>query len=231
MSTPALLQTIKSRGYWKVIVRPDVFLADALPKLQLVEETIRACTVQVRGWDYPHWPRDGAPRVGEAIEGVTDWEDHKEYWKAFKSGQFIHFFAMREDWLRENSSFRRIDIAPNAVLSYDSTVFSFTEIFLFAARWASRLPHSSNFTVELLLNGLANRQLSTFDASRVPFDEWHKAHIPYWSASHSFTASELISSPKELAVNQVIQLLEQFSFDATPETIRAVQDALRPMAG
>lgn len=223
------MEQIKSRGYWRVALRPNVFVPDAIPRLGILEETVQTCVVQVRGWDYPHWPKAGVARLADAIEGITNWEDHKEHWKAFKSGQFVHFFAMREDWFRENSGWRRIDVTPGAVLAFDSTVSSFTEIFLFAGRWAARLPHATAFNVEIGLHGLKGRQLYSFDMNRVPFSGLYQADVPVSSVALVVPTTELIATPRDIAREQVSHLFEQFHWDVNPDVLRSIQDKLRPL--
>jgi len=227
VTAQAILETIRSRGYWRVRLHPAQFSPAAFPRLKELEEAVRSSVVQVRGWDYPHWPRPDPVRAGETIEASTDWEDHKEYWKAFLSGQFIHFFGMREDWFRDNSGIRRIDIAPLTALSFDSAVYSFSEIFLFAGRWAARIPGATQMALELTLHGLKGRRLHTFDFDRIPFDDRHKAAIEEWHSTLKYDTARLIAEPLDLAVEQVSRLFEQFHWDPAPETIRSVQRTLR----
>lgn len=222
MSTDPL-QRIRERGYWRVIIRPTTYRRDLLPNLRELEAAVRASVVQVRGWDYPHWPRDLPARLNDGIEASTDWQDRKEYWKAFRSGQFLHYFAMREDWLRENEGVRRIDLAPRSVLAYDSTIYTVTEIFLFAARWAARAGLGSQARIEISLLELAGRHLYTFDANRVPFDDYRRADAGRFDHAQVYSSDDLLANPPELAIPVLRRLFELLHWDAPEESLRDFQ--------
>ena len=59
--------------------------------------------LELRGWEYPAILR-GAPdvvreRTQQYFELSNDWQNHIEFWRMYKSGQFLHYLALREDWL------------------------------------------------------------------------------------------------------------------------------------
>src|ERR1043166_6582061 len=100
MGAKEVEKKIRSRGYWRVVIRPSSFIAERA-RLRDLEQIARDTVVQLRGWDYPHFPRDGVTRGNDFIEALTDsgWIQHIELWRLYQSGQFVHLFAMREDWL------------------------------------------------------------------------------------------------------------------------------------
>jgi hypothetical protein len=218
--------TIRSRGYWRVVVRPTRFQEDRVSGLAELEESARSCIVEIRGWDYPHWPREGTRRMGEFIEGRVDWEDHKELWRLYRTSQFVHLFAMREDWLGENQGIRRLDITPGSVLSYDSTIFSFTEIFLFAARLGGRFNLGPKIRIEIDLEGLANRRLYTFDVNRVPFGDYRRADVERFRYEEEYEPATLIADARKLALTPLQRLFELFNWDTTPESLEPAQARL-----
>jgi hypothetical protein len=225
MSTAALPK-IRERGYWHVLVRPTAFKRDLVPSLRELELAVESSIVQIRGWDYPHWPKQGVRRIEESIEGSVDWEDHKEYWRAYESGQFVHFFAMREDWLGENSSLRRVPVEPRRVLGYETTIHTFSEIFLFAARWTSKLGLGPEVLIRVSIYELAGRRLHTFDFGRVPFEPARSAAVGSFTYEKLYAPSELIANPAELAVVPLRQLFEQFHWDVADENVKEVQRKL-----
>src|SRR3989442_1688113 len=99
MDAKELDQTVRSRGFWRVVIRPSRFVAERAP-LRDLETIVRDSIVQLRGWDYPHFPREGVTRGDDFILALTEagWLAHLEVWRLYQSGQFIHLFAMREDW-------------------------------------------------------------------------------------------------------------------------------------
>jgi hypothetical protein len=61
------------------------------------------------GWDYPHVDHHnevarGADWVGQECQ----LEDELEVWRLYQSGQFVHYFAMADEW-RDLSSLRPPD--------------------------------------------------------------------------------------------------------------------------
>lgn len=226
MSTAELADRIRSRGYWRTVIRPTQFDANRVSSLAELEESGRSCIVEIRGWDYPHWPREGLRRMGDFIEGTIDWEDHKELWRLYKTAQFVHLFAMREDWLRENSSVRHMNVDPGALLAYESTIFSFTEIYYFASRLATRFKLGPQVTIEIEIGGISGRQLHTFDFNRVPFNEQRRAHVARFSFIQDYDPEALVADGRQLALQPLQRLFELFNWDTTPEALEPVQAKL-----
>src|SRR6266571_4616409 len=140
MDATDLGNEIRSRGYWRVNVRPTVFIPERVA-LRELEAITRDSIVQLRGWDYPHFPREGVTRGNDFIEGATEaaFISHLEVWRLYQSGQFIHLFSMREDWVEGTPLPGLGNVKPGELLSLESTLYTITEIFLFAARLAQRM--------------------------------------------------------------------------------------------
>jgi hypothetical protein len=218
MNTEVLLR-VRERGYWRVLIRPTAYAGELVPSLKELEDGVRSSVVQIRGWDYPHWPRTGPARLRDSIDSSTDWQDHKEYWRAYRSGQFVHYFALREDWVVENTGIRRIDIAPRTVLSYDSTIFSFIEIFLFAGRWARQWGLGPKLRVELAMIELAGRNLYSFDPNKVPF-EGRQTAVGRFDHNADYEPEAVIGDAVSTAAPALRKLLELFHWDVTEEYLR-----------
>src|SRR6266705_1094268 len=167
MDATDLGNEIRSRGYWRVNVRPTVFIPERVA-LRKLEAITRDSIVQLRGWDYPHFPREGVTRGNDFIEGATEaaFISHLEVWRLYQSGQFIHLFSMREDWVEGTPLPGLGNVKPGELLSLESTLYTITEIFLFAARLAQRMALGPEIVVEYALHGLASRKLETFNPER-----------------------------------------------------------------
>jgi hypothetical protein len=59
-----VIEKIKSRGYWKVVIRSSIFLEDRIRELSLCKKLVRDNKVRLRGWDYPHYDREIEPDSG-----------------------------------------------------------------------------------------------------------------------------------------------------------------------
>src|SRR5216117_1721135 len=167
MDAKELEKKIRSRGYWRVVIRPSGFIAERA-RLRDLEQIARDSVVQLRGWDYPHFPKEGVTRGNDFIEALTDveWLSHIELWRLYQSGQFVHLFAMREDWVEGTSLPGLGNVKRGTLLSYESTLYTITEIFLFAGRLAQRMALGPDVVVEYGLYNLQNRRLETFNPGR-----------------------------------------------------------------
>jgi len=106
MSEEDVKEKIKSKGYWKIVIRPSTFVEKRILSLKECVDIIRDNKVLLRGWDYPHYDLSKNPPPGENyVEQFFCWEDygHLEAWRYFQSGQFAHYLAVWEDW---NKSFK-----------------------------------------------------------------------------------------------------------------------------
>ncbi len=138
--TNELIGKIKSRGYWRIVIRPQKFNKHLIPSLDQCLQYIAASKVSLRGWDYPHVDREGYANGIDWVESATDWMDILEYWRFYQSGQFANIFNCREDWVDLNQEqFMRLvnKPFPDGVLGVVATIYRLTEIYEFAARLAS----------------------------------------------------------------------------------------------
>src|SRR6266571_1988298 len=223
MDATALDKEIRSRGYWRVNIRPSVFIAERAA-LRDLEAIARDAVVQLRGWDYPHFPRDGVTRGNDFIEAATEaaFISHLEVWRLYQSGQFVHLFAMREDWVEGTPMPGLGNVKPGTLLSYESTLYTITEIFLFAARLAQRMALGPEVIVEYSLVDLLNRKLETFDPGRDSLFLVPRATALGHSYERTVTekAERLVARAPEIALEQTLDLLERFGWDASRESLQ-----------
>ena len=64
---------MKSRGYWRVEIRPTKFDKLRIPTLSKAQEVIQSCIVTLRGWDYPHWNPNNVQNMEDWVEAWEDW--------------------------------------------------------------------------------------------------------------------------------------------------------------
>ncbi len=93
------LNKIKSCGYWRINIRPLNFEKEMITSLSRCEEIIENAVVKLRGWPYPVFHHNLKIQKGQDwIQTIGRFEDETEIWRFFQSSQFIHYFALREDW-------------------------------------------------------------------------------------------------------------------------------------
>jgi hypothetical protein len=154
-----VLEKIHSRGYWRVVIRPDRYEEARIPSLSACRELVEKARVALRGWDYPYMSPQG-PKAGQNwIEEVVDWQyGHIEFWRVYQTGQFVHHFAMREDYEASSQDVKGLD--------FINTVFTFTEMFEFAARLAARGVLSPRAGFDVGLHNCDGRRIISWERGR-----------------------------------------------------------------
>lgn len=156
-----LLEKIKSRGYWRVVIRPGQFVEKRIPEISSLYPIIQKTTVQLRGWDFPHVdPHTNLHIDVDWVGQESEWQEFLELWRFYQSGQFVDIAGIWEDW-RDQSELRlgRHEMEPGALLGIGDTLFRFTEIFEFAARLALTKAGDELMHIEVTVCGLAGRRL------------------------------------------------------------------------
>ena len=176
--------------------------------------------MELRGWDYPHDPREGTTRHSDFIQGVVSWENYHELWRLYQSAQFVHIFAMREDWWEENS-FSQAHPPVGTALSYASTLFTLTEIFTYAARLAEATSILSDVSCSYRLYGLGGRRLMTFDPNRSQFDGSRKASADLSDFGNviSVPPAVLIGQANPIAIEQAMMVFERLNWNAPKQML------------
>ena len=217
MST--ILEDIKKKGYWKIRIIPGSARQDRFSMSKL-RDLIGVCKVRLRGWDYPHLDPEHTRNFSEYLQSYCQFLEHYEIWRFYKSGQFIHYFSMKEDWIDQiriheilkyysNES----DIDPDRKgLSILSTLYSLSEIYEFAVRLASKDVLGSELTISIDLFGLTNRQLFFFDSDRDLFYSYISEE-EHFSFQRNLNKDDLISSASELALENFLELLHVFQWN------------------
>lgn len=217
-----LLAQIKSAGYWHVVIRPDSFISNRIDSFSNAEEIVRSSTVRFRGWPYPYFPENGeqVSRHGDYIQAFSDYARYLELWRLYLSGQFVHYFSMREDRVERGELVRMgrgVPSDPNVpVLSIESTLFSITEIYEFGARLAERRVLGDLAHVEVSLHRTSGRALVVTDIRRVGLAYPRTADAEEVRLTRVVSGAELLSRPDELALEETVKCFEHFDWDDPP---------------
>lgn len=222
------IDKIKSRGYWKVIIRPSDFRNDRIPEFETLKHIITQASVSLRGWSFPHVSTNTEIQVGlDWVQQWVEWSDHVEAWRLYQSGQFVFYGSIRDDWW--DISFWRQpgeDRKPGSILSVIDVVFHFTEIFEFAARLAMTDAGSEMMKICITLFGLKERQLRLDDPRRAGFDYPRIAHIESFLQEISALRQQLVAEPRLLALKASRELFVRFNWSPTIERLREVQNEI-----
>ena len=223
----AVLSKLRSRGFWRVVIRPTTFQHDRISDLDDLFPIVAKKSVQIRGWDYPHVDHNSPPRRGGAWVGQDcDWKGEIEVWRLYRSGQFLHYFAIAGDW-RDESSFwpAPVDWKPRQELYYLDTIYSLVEIFEFATRLALSPAAAGWMRVDIELKDLAGRRLATTD-SQIALHGDYQTHDAEWSHRWEGSAFDLIATPRELASTAARDLFARFGLEVSPMIMRMLQERI-----
>ena len=166
--TKETLREIKSKGHWRVVIRPFPYKG-RVPSVTDLQGILQRSSVQIRGgWDFPHVERSRRPRVGtDYIEQAVNLEggdlpDIKEFWRFYQSGQFIYFGGFLLDWTRSTRSWTEqppVDPCRHPLLSAGDIVCRYAEFMEFASALSLSEAGSSRIGVEIIPTRLAGRVL------------------------------------------------------------------------
>ena len=223
-----ILQKLKSRGYWKVLIRPTDFVRTRVEDIQTLVDIIKKTAVEFRGWDFPHVSSHSGPSIGiDWIAQEVNWSEHVESWRLYQSGQFAFFGSMWEDW-RDESIWEqpRSTWRPGAYLPVVDAVFRYTEIYEFAARLALTDAGAGAMTISITVIGLQGRELRIDHPNRSGFSFPRTCAISEFPYSTALPREQLIGEARNLALVNANELFNRFGWSPGIEFLRGMQEEL-----
>jgi hypothetical protein len=226
--TKSAVEKLEERGYWRVEIRPADYVARRVDNINQLRQQLEACRVQLRGWDFPHLPRDwDVPDSQKSIGLETDWSGHVEVWRAFLSGQFVYRGGVWTDWLDQHF-FHTPDPEwpPGSRLPIVDSVWHLTEFFEFAVRWSQSEVAADVINIDISFHGLAGRRLFSGHEQRAWFAAYGPAKAKSFSVQHTVPRTALIAEAKAMAVNASEELFQLFGYAPTAGLIATLQEEL-----
>ncbi len=223
-------EKILSKGYWKIILRPTVFMEKRIPDLKSCIDIIRDNEVRLRGWYYPYYDRGSKPDIGDDfIEQSFCWEDygHIEAWRYYQSGQFVHYRAVDEEWAIALLSRSQYYIPDTKFIDFIMTIYLFTEIFEFASRLGEKGYLGDSCEIIITLADAENRTLVSIDRRRHLMANY-TAKVKEIKYSTSLLVSDLVANPDDHALDAIKYVFERFGWlDFDKEVFKPIQKKLR----
>ena len=219
----ALLEEIRSRGYWKVIIRPTTFKEKRVQDKSALEHILRKTSVSIKGWNFPHVDDfrefdTGPDWIGQEIET----ESILELWRFYQSGQFVHYFGMVEDWIDSPDQYLRYENNHKIVcLSAESVVTRFTEIFEFAARLSFTEVGDTGTHLEVAAVNISNHFLPAQLNSGL--GRLLQSRVTEVTFKTDPSRTELVAEKRDLALKAAIQFFRCFEWDPSIELLRDIQ--------
>jgi hypothetical protein len=219
-----LMALIRTRGYWKVIIRPAAFAEHRLERLELFP-LMSDASVQLRGWDFPHIDSNEQPHIDAEWAGqVVDWEHSLELWRLYRSGQFLSIAGIFSEW-RDRSNFwpPNPGWAPNAVLGINETVARITEVFELAARLSQTKAGDGSMVVAVTFLNVANRILVTDSPNRMPLRGGYRSAVESIDVTRTVARAELIGRTRALAGESSEEVFSYFGWKPAGQIVSDVQ--------
>lgn len=224
---------VQDAPHWRVILRPETFEAERISTLKECWNLMESCRVLLRGWDYPHVDREDRANGQAWIASWCDWKGHREYWRFYQSGQFIHLCSFWEDSYPEKAKQRaqRIrfmpqDFSPSGYLDIVDMLCTITEIFEFATRLAQKGVFGDSLSITVQMTEIKDRILIAWDLSRI-WDGFYRATEHTLAKERRLETELLVSKSAELARDTTAWFYERFGWmDASPQLLANEQQKL-----
>ena len=225
-----LLEKIRSRGYWKVIIRPATFtekrIAHQSDLLPILEKNL----VALKGWNFPHIDNSREPGKGsDWISQEISWGPIVEFWRFYQSGQFVHYYGLPEDWSElPNTRMPSNDGVRRVLLEVKDVLLRFTEIFEFAARLAYSEAGDDGIHLDITVDNIEEHylnlpRLTPDKATWIPHAA--KREIEY---TVNLSKLELVTKTRELALKPALDFFRCFNWNPGIDYLRDYQDELLP---
>ena len=223
-----LTESIRSKGFWRIDVRPTDYVETRIPNAALKPILDRA-VVRLRGWDFPHLDRQGrVSRGNHWLGGETDWSYYRESWRFYQSGQFVYLIGMHEDWVEsfEGLALPRFPVGFKGIGVGDA-LFRITETYEFAARLAVSEAGGEQMRIGIELRNVARRRLYVDDPMRMPMDNDYSFDEPSLTLSATVSRADLAGRSRQLALDATLDFFGRFGWHPLRELIQGQQDQLR----
>lgn len=208
IETDDIFNVIKKGGYWKINIRPTSYVENRIPSPSKCEEYLRSSKVSLRGWDFPHI--SNLQSAQKFIQSVEEFGGHEEFFRFFKSGQFVFYRAMPEESM-ETSYQQKVN---GKGLEIITTLFFLTEVFEFASRIFSFEEMGNQFTIDIEIFDIKNRQLFFYDPLRVLHDGYTSEIDDYIKISKEGRLENLILEKAELAIEVSKEIFGTFGLNS-----------------
>ena len=215
MNNDELMKEIKSQGYWRVEIRSAEYQAKRLTTCAGMRDLLSSATVSLRGWPYPYYQAEETAYNGEWLEGKVAWENYREYWRLYESGQWIHYLRLHGAGVAREELFKGLTPLPPQHAGYvhvrGDILFTLTEIFRFAVGLAQAGVLDPTAFLSVQLHNTKDYMLwESFDRF-FPHEYVNQWDTPI-TFEQSMPASELSANADKLALDMAIKVFSVFGW-------------------
>ena len=207
MEIQSLPEKIAKLPHWRVTYRPSTY-KKRIYDPQEAFDLVRKSVVRRRGWDYPYVSEDRTEQVREQeyVASGCDWNGLIEYWRLYYSGQFIHLFSLRENFIYDVLGF--IDIT--------NTLYNIAEVIEFAARLSEKGIYQDSLQIVIHIKNVKDFKLWAKD-------RFWRGHYPATSnviaKKIEVNARDILGQAASITLDTTIYILKLFGWDNPPRDI------------
>lgn len=224
----SILDKIKSKCYWEILFQP---LEDQKIELLKDWEVVIQKEQVKKEWYFPYIPireddKQGIFRNGDSYGGFSDLGARKEFWCAFKSGQFLFYSALTEDWYIEDPHFYELaEKYPSGkyVTLFTSVIHFITAAIEFLSRLSLQGFFKDGVRIKATLNNCENRQLYP-DSTGRPFITPRVTHSNIIIEDEVFSFDEVSKNPLSISNTLIIKILDRFGYNPDSASVMVDQD-------
>lgn len=202
-----VVKLIKEKGFWIITIRPTLYEEDRIDTLVNCKNVLQDKKLSLRGWDFPHLNRFESGN--NYVQSKENFGQFKELLRFYKSGQFIYYKSMYEEYMEERYQNR----VNGKGLEIISSLYLFTEILEFASRLAQSKVLGDEITIKIECFGIKGRQLFFYEATRPLFRNYISTIEDESRLEISVGVEKLISNGNTIAIELLNNLFEKFNWD------------------
>ena len=222
-----IIDKIKSRGYWEVIIRPTQVKREKISDYSKLLQILYNSVVKIRGWDFPHIdPNKEIQRGEDWIGQEIEWNQYLEHWRFFQSGQFYHISGLDYDWYDQSELLTNQKYPTHSsVFGVSDTIYRATEIYEIASRLSQSTAESDSMYIKIIVANLKNRRIWMDDPRRMPFLPIRDRSTSMDSFPHisSHSSIELLSNSRKIALDLSKKLFQRFGWNPKIQQLREIQ--------
>lgn len=225
MNNDELIKEIKSQGYWRVEFHSTEYQAKRLTTRASMQDLLSNATVSLRGWPYPYYRAEETAYNGQWLEGKVAWENYREYWRLYESGQWIHYSKLDAVGVAREEIFKGLTPLPPQHAGYvhvrGDVLFTLTEVFRFAVGLAQGGVLDPTAFLSLQLHNTKDYML--FESSDRFFTHRYvnqnDAPITF---EQSLPAGELSATADKMALDMAIKVFSIFGWIPAEAAVRTL---------
>jgi hypothetical protein len=217
-TTEQRLAQIHETGYWRVLIHPTVYESGRISTPAECWRLVKEARVSLRGWDYPYVDQAEQVIQDDWVQSGVAFANHVELWRFYRSGQFIHQFAVTEDRQPPSLEVRNWDLSSPKdgvrTLSLLNMLYTVTEIMEFARRLAHREVLGLAATLRIELHGMEERRLVA--PAEHLFTHTYTSDNDEICWEHTSLTASLIATAPTMAIDATTHILERFKWYDPP---------------